>query len=266
MDDLHEHNSDIAALATVARQAMHPVRLHNDDKVLIIPEGYTVVDRPKPEKPQIIQKSVEVVEANSFINYLQKYKSEHTHLTASASRGFMRAILDYHGPNEPDNCDHQLYFHPIASDEWNVWAHLNGEWQEQRDFMEFLEENLTDIVTPDGALLLDMVRTFQGTKKIEFKAGVNNHDGTVQMRWSESIENGREGELLIPTEMELAIPVFQGDLEAYKIKVFLRHRIQNDGTVKFCYKLHRAPAIKREAFRLLREYIEKETGLVALQT
>lgn len=260
-----ENNSNVAALAAIARQAASSIYLHNGDKTLIVPEGYKVVDYPAPEKPRNIERQVEVVEADSFIAYLLKYKSEHTHLTSSASRGNMHAVLDYHGPNAPDNCDHTLFFQPVTSDEWNVWALMNGSWQDQSAFMEFLEENLTDIVTPDGAMLLDMVRTFQGTKKIEFRAGVNNHDGTVQMKWSETIENGRQGELLIPTEMELAIPVFQGDLEAYKIRVFLRHRIQNDGTVNFCFKLHRAPAIKRQAFRLLRERTEEETGLTALQ-
>lgn len=257
MEDNSNQVNDIKKLAVaVTQMRVGP----NGENILLVPEGFKpeVYER-KDDLPDYISHQQMLIDADSFIAYVNKYKSEKTALFQRASERAIRAKIDFHGKDQPDRCAHQAYFDPQYSDQWKAWGEFCGVPKSQRQFLEFIEENGVDFETPTHAAMLDVVATFEATKKAEFKSGIKLANGTHQLRYEETIESGGKGVIEFPASIVINIPVFKGDA-AYKLKIFVRYSIR-DGELKFNLKRHRAQAFIDDAFEQMAAKIAKETGI-----
>jgi uncharacterized protein YfdQ (DUF2303 family) len=124
----------------------------------------------------------------------------------------------------------------------------------QVDFMRFLEDNLQDITSPAGAVLLTAARNFEAHSDAKFKSATNLDNGSVVFNYTENVnEVAQEGKISLPTAFEITIPVFDGG-DPYVIEARLRYRVGQGGMVLW-YELVKTHKILEHAFNKVRDQI-----------
>lgn len=262
MDD----NSAILNTALNAVASRAPSHQTPDGGFLVlVPEGFRAervapLETPMPR----IKQSVVMHDKDSFVAYVQRYQSDRTRIFAEpgfltqGGAAVVTAVLDYHAPGSPDRCQHVAVYMPRYSDQWKRWQSACAKPFAQGEFAEFIEEVRSDIVEPEAARLLDIVRTFKASKRVEFDSVTYQPNGDVTLNYDEKTQQrGTSGAL--PEKMKVGIPVyFRG--EAYAVSVFVRYRV-GSGAVQFQLKLDRADIIEDEAFNKLAEQIGEAVGI-----
>lgn len=236
---------------------------------LIVPEGYAVQHIPPLDKPLTRIKEAPVFLAlESFAEYVNDFKDTDTRIFAATTPSpAILAVLDYHrgvdgdkGP-VPDYGAHRATFVPQPSPQWTRWTSIDGKLLPQRDFAEFIEENLVDVVRPmDGntpvpgypypADLLEIVKTLKVTKQVEIESAANLANGFVQIKYhEEGSAASKKGAIEVPTKICLGIPVFFGETP-YRVECFLRYRAgtPDEGGLKFQIKIDRREQTLLDAF------------------
>lgn len=172
-----------------------------------------------------------------------------------------RAIFDAHASDQPGWGElTATYDCPIAP-EWNTWKGTSGKKMTQEDFAFFIEQNMIDIVKPTGGEMLQVVTTLKSTKNVAFDTGIRLSDGQVQLKYHEESKTGagENGQLAIPEEIGLGIPVYIG-AEAYAVTAKFRYRI--DGTKLFMwYDLLRPHKIEEDALKKIVSQVASGTGI-----
>lgn len=233
-------------------------------KIVVIPEGYRAERVAPLDQPLTrIKQAVTLHDRDSFTAYVNRYKSEATRIFAEP--GFLAggaarvvATIDYHKPDAADYGVHVVTYSPRYSDQWVRWHKATKEPMKQAEFAEFVEEVRADIVQPEAANLLDIVRSFKASRKTEFDSVVYQPNGSVSLTYDDRTEQkGASGAL--PEVMKLGIPVyFRGT--AYAVPVFVRFKV-GSGAVQFSLKLDRADVIEDAAFGELTKQINEATDI-----
>jgi len=254
------------ALAQGAR-AIPTVALPDGSIAFLVPEGYETeiihpVDRPLSKH---ITANVTVHDADSFAAYVKEFGGDNTRIFAApgflapGSKPTVHAMLDYHAKGVPANNRHSVNYYPRYSDQWNRWVAACKGPMGQAQFAEFIEECRADIIAPEAAQLLDIVRTFKANKNVEFDSVTYQSDSTVKLHYAEEVK--QKGVAVLPEKMRIGIPVYFRDAR-YPVEVFIRFRVGGGG-VTFQLKLDRADVVEDEAFKALVEKIEKDTGITS---
>lgn len=220
-------------------------------KFVIVPDGYQVQEVDNwLAAPRDLASHVAMRDLQSFIDYLLHHKSDDSAVFADVKAPGLLAILDWHGSdNVPTKRQHRAAYKPELSEEWKAWTGINGKWKPQVEMVRFMEEQADDIVTPDGATLLEVCATLEAKKNVTFKSGLKLADSTVQMQFIETTEGqagGISGQLSIPTELTLGMPVFYAG-DRYSVKAFFRYNI-NGGALALKIDLHQPQRIIDDAF------------------
>ena len=232
---------------------------------IVVPDGYTL-EKVAPLEPALtrIHQGVLLHTLDSFLAYVERYKGADTQIfaepgfLAQGQRPIVTAVIDYHGVDRPDYAAHIASYQPRYSDQWQRWHKACAAPLKQAEFAEFIEEVRADIREPTAAQLLDIVRTFKASKRVEFDSVVYQPNGDVRLAYDERTEQkGSSGAL--PEQMRLGIPVyFRG--AHYEVPVLVRYRV-GDGAVKFSLKIDRGDVIEDAAFNAIAIDIEARTGI-----
>lgn len=261
----------IRAIADLNSEAVgRSVMTHDGKERVYHPPGWTerVVEPIDAPLSGHIRQSVRLDDAGSFGDYVNAFKTGRSRLFVSVQQHAMTALLDYHAPASGETAGTADYLHHTAtyvmpfSEEWARWSRIDGTPLPQMKFAEFLEENLADIVDPAGASVLEVALNLQSKKKVQFDSGVRLQDGTTQLTFREEMESGGKGNMVVPTEFTIAIPVFFGGAR-YKIKAFLRYRIE-EGKLTFHVVLHRKQFMLQDAVQEAAKAVGEATGLSPL--
>lgn len=232
-------------------------------KHLIVKEGYAVQDMensyPHPRRACV---SSSFLDVPSFSRYIQRFKNENTAIFANYTARTAKAIIDYHQKAQPEWCSHLAKFVPELTPEWERWIKNNGMSMPQAVFIEFLEDLMANIQTPPGAEILELCSQLDAIKKVDFKSGYKKEDGSVAIKWEESIEgkgSNRSGEIRVPSQMVLNVRAFKKSAP-YEIKAYLRYRIKETG-LNFFYKLVEPERVLESAFDDFLKDIHKQTQI-----
>lgn len=239
----------------------------NGGKAIVVPGNYKLEQIAPLELPLTrIRQSVTLFDTPSFVAYVNRFKTDNTRIfaepgfIADGGKAIITAVFDYHGgPATPDRLGHKAIYRPRYSDEWTVWSPVQK--LAQVAFAEFVEENRADITEPSAAQMLDLIRTFKATRKIDYDSVVYNANGDVTLGYSEKSEaSGAKGTTTVmPEKVKIGIPVyFRGP--KYAIEIFIRYRV-NPGAVVFELKPDRVDIIENAAFTELCTDIGKEVGI-----
>jgi uncharacterized protein YfdQ (DUF2303 family) len=186
----------------------------------------------------------------SFAEYWGK------HATAGASEIYanregctVTAVLDAHTSVEARWGKHRLVLGLKFSEAFKAWQQHDGRAMDQETFAEFLEDNRADIHTPPAAEMLEIASSLQASTKAEFSQGITLASGQRKLSYVEdtSATAGRRGDLTIPTEIVLAVQVFDGASVADRLTARFRYRITN-GKLTLHYKLDRPADVISSAF------------------
>lgn len=264
--------ASVEAIAALARQGFAPINHPQGGIAIMRPDG--TIEHLRPIDPPLthVKQQVKVFDAGSFVAYVNRFKlravlaeeysEEKTTIFADPVKYALRGIIDYHSGTEPDRAAHSVDYQVPFSEQWARWRGIDGKPMGQMEFAEFVEENVQDIVDPPAAGFLDLVTGLHAKKKVAFESGVRLQDGSHQITYAEEIEAKGRGQMVVPSEFAIGVPVFYGG-EAYKVRAFLRYRI-DEGRLIFVVKLHRRLFIEQTAFGDIVQAIGTGTELPVL--
>jgi uncharacterized protein YfdQ (DUF2303 family) len=173
---------------------------------------------------------------------------------------FCAVFNDSWGAVAPAWRDHTATWTCPLSPEWMRWVANSGKHMKQDEFARFIEDNLPDIASPPAADMLDLSRTLEAKKSVNFASSTRLSNGETQLKFEEQIDGtARGGQMKIPDTFEIGIPVLLGG-EGYRIEARFRYRI--DGSkLSLWYELVRPHKIVEAVFRDLRVSLHEATGL-----
>jgi uncharacterized protein YfdQ (DUF2303 family) len=238
---------------------------------VVIPEGHTVETLPAVELPKWPSGCVKLRDAASFIKYVSDHKRVCSRIYATVDPATFLAVLDDHvvvaSHAEPFEQvalwrEFRAEFKVPPSREWKTWNAANRQQMNQQAFAEFLQENLPDIIVPDGAALMDMALNFESSQKGHFIASQRLQDGSQNLQWA--ADNNDAGLVTLPPEITLSIPVFENESPSLQ-HARLRFRIDTgEGKLKLWYELIRPHKTLENAFRDAWKRIAEETKVPIL--
>lgn len=227
---------------------------------VVVPEGYKVEDLehllPKPARKR---DRVTLEDASSFIRYFKLHQCGSTIYGQIDPPRFV-AVLDDHRKDEPGWKEHTATYACPLSREWNTWKNTTGRVRTQPEFAQFIEDNLPDIIEPAAADMLEIARTLEAKKKVNFASSIRLDNGQVQFKYEEDLQgSSQKGQITVPETFSIAIPVFEGG-PRYKITTRLRYRIGDGGQLHMWHDMLRPHKVLKDAVLEVWKEIETETG------
>lgn len=235
-----------------------------ETRIAFVPEGLVATDLSKffPSIPDRKRITVNLIDVESFIEYINENKSGATRIFADTSKMPYRftAAIDYHEPGPDGNpswITHIVVLTMTVSDEWKAWTERDNKSFEQMDFVNFLQDNRLDIIDPPGARIEEIALTLQLTTGGRCQSKINLNNGSTHIEFKQDVEAkaGADGSLTVPKELRLSISPFLG-LEPKEINADLRYKITS-GKIVWGYKLMQPQvlvrAISQEAVNTIRE-------------
>ncbi|RQS39794.1 DUF2303 family protein [Burkholderia sp. Bp8990] len=229
----------------------------------VIPDSYDLkdleiaLDNPTRHRSQIV-----VDDVKSFVSLANEFKGDATKVYGTVTPPKFVAIFNAPSAKAgPGWNDHRVSYVCPLSIEWKTWTGKNKQPMNQADFAQFIEDNLPDLL--DGATLLEVSRTLEAKKKVNFASGIRLSDGQNEFTYEEQIEGtAGKGKFKVPEVFELGIPVFTGG-PLYKVRARLRYRI-NEGKLVLWYDIERSHKILEDAVKAVWSEIEVGTELPIL--
>ena len=247
--------SDAEYIADLAVKAdLKPVVLKNDSgrEFLVAPAECSVTEVSERHTvteflPDVIEQRITLSTPGSLIEYVNRYQEAQTSIFADVTNDCITAVIDYHGPGEPDFCRHVVIMSLMRSESWNVWSASNNKMMDQLEFARFLEENALDIVGPSGADLLEITRDLQANRKSKVGNIVRTSTDHQTVEFTdETTVTSRRGNVELPTKMLLHFPVYMHG-PAESAEAFLRWRLE-ESVLKLGYAVRQLEAFRQQAF------------------
>ena len=218
------------------------------------------------ERPRTLNRHVVFTDVTSFCDYLKEFPGGTTRCYATlpqitpdavpdgmsqklntAEQFGICALLDDHAEGKPSWCDHKARLQLARSQAWAEWLSIHRVPLTQRQFAEFIEDHIGQIVNPDGARMLDIASAINVSTSAAFKSAVNLGNGQIQLQYVETVKDeNQDGVCKIPQKLELELPVF--DFTApVTITARLRYRIA-EGKIALALILDNAAQVERTVF------------------
>lgn len=264
---------------TMARSSMGIQRVQHgalpiDVPIVVVPNDYRVESLAHliPERPAGIRAKVELVDLDSFIDYILEHKGPTSRVFANVLREPFALVcaLDYHGGNNladakqrPEFVTHTCCLTFTPTDAWREWKQHNGEWMQQDAFAQFVEERQPDVMEPKGADMLELARSIEATRDVGFKRRLRLDNGDVSFAFDDKTEAtaGMNGQLRIPEKMVLQFPMFLG-MPLQNIDCRFRYRL-DAGHLMLAYEVVRIRELQLKAIRDALDIVVDRTELTA---
>ncbi|HYF88998.1 DUF2303 family protein [Azospirillum sp.] len=241
---------------------------HNGTAYAIIPQGAKLESLeallPAPSRAK---GSVTVHDAASFATYFNRFKTDASVVFADQQSATIVGVLNYHGPAtesatmQPAWADWRVIYSMPKSLQWRRWREADGRAMAQADFVRFMEENRLDIRQPSGADILEIAKHLEAKRTVDFVSATRLSDGSRQFTYNETTQGvTSKGNLVVPEEFVLGLPVYQGETQAWPVTAFLRYRIDG-GKLLMWFDLHQPDDIELQAFSEAVAWIGTDTGV-----
>ena len=188
--------ADISALIDVAQAATGVHEIYGTPYVLV-PERWDVKDLsamlPRPLRKR---GAARLTTREDFLEMLEREKTEGTVIFADRARGIISAVVDFHSPTTPGNCDYRIEYAPRLDPEWEAWRDFSKEWHSQTDLAQFLEDHIEAICSggddsgPSGADILKLARDLSVTRNVAFSSRVDVQSNAVSIKYEEKDVSG----------------------------------------------------------------------------
>ncbi len=232
---------------------LNALRLPEHPTVIALPPGTQMIPKELFDaEPVNKHGAISMESLSSLVDYTTRFGTCHSIILASLENLKITAIMDWHDPATPEWsgwADHSATYPLKLTREWQEWNAISGKSLSQKDFAEFIEEHLDEIKEPSSSDVLTVVTTLTGKRKVNFTNATSLGNGDVSLQWEEITDAKGAGDIRVPSQIVLAIPVFRGasDETTFEIKALFRYRIQ-DGRLSFEIKLLHADKVLDLAF------------------
>lgn len=235
---------------------------------VLVPTDYSVHD-PERLLPRPTRKrgTVVLLELASFIGFVNQEKTDATRIyCVPTDAPSFTAVFNDHaqvdGDHTPGWCDYRAHYACPLSAEWKAWTAQSGKHMTQELFAQFIENNLPDLAEPPAADMLEISRTLEAKKKVNFASGIRLSNGQNELTFEEEISGtAAKGKFQVPEVFKIGIPVFYGS-ERWAMEARLRYRIADGGKLTMWFELVRPHAVLDEAINDVRKDITEGTGLL----
>lgn len=245
----------IEAIASAVSVPQHLTNQDGNEFALLPPEWEMQDLEHLRNKPRLFRTSLNVQTLSAFTDYITKHGMECA-TAIFADRNLAQpklvAVINYHPLDggdgfTPSRCDHRITYAYPLSVEWKRWMEKNGKRMRQREFAEFIEDNLPDIRKPTGADMLTIAKTLEAERSSKFSSGIRLDNGDNELSYiDETKASAGKGVLQIPEIFTLGILPFI-DGEGYELDARLRYRI-SEGSLELWYDLDRPHKVIEMAF------------------
>jgi uncharacterized protein YfdQ (DUF2303 family) len=224
----------------------------------IIPDGYKVAELPVDVSPKRSKGTVRLKDVDSFIRYYQDHAAPQSRIYWAAEPAKFIAVFDEIS-DTPQWREFRADFTVPSSREWDTWLRSDKQPKTQLQFAEFLQDNLPDIIEPDGATLLEMALQFETAQNYEFTSHQRLQNGTHDLVWK---SNNSSARVSLPEFIEIKIPVFENS-EVVPLRARLRYRVK-EAALTFFYELVRPHKVKEQAIRNIVQRIKTDASAILL--
>lgn len=240
------------------------VRTIEGKPFVVIPDDSSVKDL-EAYLPAPTRKSgtVKLRDTDSFVAYVNAEKTEATRIYGNLISPYFEAVFNDHGAT-PAWKDYRATYACPLSVEWQTWKGQNAKQMSQEQFAQFIEDNLPDIAQPPAAEMLEISRTLEAKKKVNFASGIRLSNGQNELTYEETISGtAAKGKFVVPEEFTIGIPVLEGG-PRYAVTARLRYRIADGGRMSMWFELVRPHKILEDAVKDVCKSITEKTSIAIL--
>lgn len=200
-------------------------------------------------------------DGDSLATYANTFKEEYAQLFADIDAGLITIVLDHDSPKGASVRKHVAKL-PIRQDEaFKEWNAMTGKFHDQEEFLYFLEQNATDVVSPEPASLLELVKDFSGFKSVTFGQAIRLDNGDRQIAFKSETKTG---DIVVPQKLQFNLPIYHGEERVDLVALFRYSVGEAKNSIRFRIDWHRLEPVKQAAFRLAATRIAEACGLVPL--
>jgi len=234
----NDQSNTQAAINAGKLLAMKPFEVAGTPMIIVPDDHVLKTLNELRSTPKRISEHTSHTTAQSFIEYYNEFASENSVIFIDENGPAFNAVIDYHG-DEPGWNEHKAKFHLKPTVEFGNWHGHDKEWMAQERFGQFIEENLEEIIHPNGAEMLEIALSIQATTETKFSSAQRLDNGQTQLTYIEEINGtaGSKGQLSIPQTFKIGLRLYEGG-QAYEIEARLRYRI-TQGQLSMRYELIR---------------------------
>lgn len=286
MDPLNQQTAGAAAvIADLAKTTVirhQPLPFTDAQPALVWPDKTITPLESYLPQPTAKRADAKLVDPESFSSYVNAHKQPGTVIVGDADEnggGFM-AFLDYHlaeDKGDPNKraawAEHRARMPLEKTPEWARWLGKSGATLNQVEFAEFLEDNVADVVVPEGDAgrgfpnqqeLMSVALTLSVKTDVKFGSSVRLANGQVQVGYVEQIEGGHgtDGRMTIPEKFAIGLALFRG-CPKYCVTLRLRYRA-TQGRCAFTFTIERPHKYVEATFNDVRKIITDKVGLPVL--
>ncbi len=256
---------------------------------------------PRPERRR---GAVVLTELSSLAEYVNLYKAGETLIyidDRDQQKPRITVVFDEHEPlgpvvfAAPDGTDaadpegprpgwreHRAAYSFPLTPEWQAWVDASKTALSQRDFAEFLEDHVTDVVNPADPgepakkMAEELGLTLAGQSKLlALSRGLavnveqkviseqNLTSGEGRLVFEERHNDTNGAPISVPGAFAIAVPVFRGG-DLYRIPVRLKYRISG-GKLVWAIAPHRMDQVFENAIEGAAKYLREKTAVTVLR-
>jgi len=214
---------------------------------------------------------VNVESLDSLVEYIQRHHTSESAIFASSRENAIKAVIDWHqadGEEYGGFARHQVVLPFVFTERWLAWTAISGKPMHQKALAEHIEEYLSDIAAPDAAAVLETVLTLSGKKSVAYKNATRLASGDTSISWEETTEAkaGQSGELKVPSEITLRLPVYVGceDETTFDVRTMFRFHV-HEGSLTFTLKMLGIERIRELAFAAIHDSLVVTLESIAIK-
>lgn len=230
----------------------------------LVPEDFDLNDITDQHRlPPRPYAKVTVDDRASLVAYSKRHLTGQSMIVGDYDAGTITTVIDWHPHNQHNDHGkagartHQVQLKLLPSEEFTRWNAMAGKMHPQADFALFLEENASDIWSPEPAIMLELARDLEGVTGQTFKSRTRLTDGSHGFKFE--TENKIVSEVQAPEEFRLSIPVYHGE-EPEQLTAKFRWRPTGEGLL-LGFVWHRVEYMRRARFTQIATAAAEDTGL-----
>lgn len=171
------------------------------------------------------------------------------------NRDGLRAVIDYHSSADgtAGRCEWVALCPFDHSTEWKEWtAFANGAAVPQKTAVEKLEELADDILEPDAAAFLNLLRALRASASATAVTELRP-DGTTAVKFESensvraATMNAAE-RLELPPSLTIGIPVLRGDVDRFRLTVRLRVSVDQSAHLSLRFSIQGAERVLEQCY------------------
>lgn len=235
-----------------------------------LPPGYTqesleqYFSQPVRQKRKVLLQSID-----DLIQYIKTNQTDiliQGQIYIDLEQYAIKTIMDAYSRNNDATettmawCDHVVTYFMKKSNEWMTWTAMENlnTFKSQWEFAEFIEDNIDDIVSPPGAEMLEIVKSMQAKKNVDFNSAIRMDNGSVKFDYTEEVQGTcKQSSMDIPENFEIGIKPFEHG-KTYLVKSRLRYRLTGS-ELKIKYIFNNTDKIVEDALNEIMVRLKEET-------